>query len=106
MRALLQIAPSTYHQYVQMKGTEFEKPDLCIAFNSGESQVPSYDWSRTFRVLVARKILTYAAPRCRRDLAFQPRAHQNPWGSVTVTPTPGRVYGFQPVNGWLAGGFK
>ncbi|KAJ7443996.1 hypothetical protein FB451DRAFT_1568504 [Mycena latifolia] len=46
----------TYHSYVQNQGTKFEKPDLCIAFNSGASQESAHTWPATFKVLIERKI--------------------------------------------------
>ncbi|KAJ7681930.1 hypothetical protein DFH06DRAFT_1029771 [Mycena polygramma] len=112
-------AACTYHEYVQKKGSEFEKPDLCIAFNSGASQMPMYNWSPTFRLLVARKIPTlftsYSREEAEADAALLRAVGatlrsglgpaKNPWGSLTVRPVASRVYGFHAVNGWLAGGF-
>ncbi|KAJ7224879.1 hypothetical protein C8J57DRAFT_1535695 [Mycena rebaudengoi] len=46
----------TYHEFMANKGSEFEKPDLCIAFNSGASQASMHMWPPTFKLLVERKI--------------------------------------------------
>ncbi|KAJ7447651.1 hypothetical protein FB451DRAFT_1054349 [Mycena latifolia] len=110
---------STYHSYVQNQGTKFEKPDLCIAFNSGASQ-ESHTWPATLKVLVERKIpsvfTAYNREEAEGEAALLRAAGarllpgmgpiQNPWGSIKVIPEPNKIYGFYAVNGWLAGGFQ
>ncbi|KAJ6517706.1 hypothetical protein DFH09DRAFT_1332199 [Mycena vulgaris] len=44
------------HEHVADQGTKFEKPDLCIVFNSGASQQSMQPWAATFKVLVERKL--------------------------------------------------
>ncbi|KAJ7464249.1 hypothetical protein B0H11DRAFT_1870609 [Mycena galericulata] len=113
-------APYTYHELVQKKGSEFEKPDLCIAFNSGASQVSMHTWPATFQVLVERRIpslfTSYNREEAELEAALLRAAGatlhsalgptRNPWGSIDATPEPIKVYGFNAVNGWLAGGFR
>ncbi|KAJ7844891.1 hypothetical protein B0H14DRAFT_2775756 [Mycena olivaceomarginata] len=110
----------TYHGFVQNKGTKFEKPDLCIAFNSGASQESTHTWPATFKFLVERKILSLFTAYNREEAeaeatllrAAGATLHsalgpaKNPWGSIKMIPEPNKVYGFYAVNGWLAGGFK
>jgi hypothetical protein len=52
------IVLSTYHEFMANKGSEFEKPDVCNAFNSGASQASMRTWPPTFKLLVERKIPT------------------------------------------------
>ncbi|KAJ7447747.1 hypothetical protein B0H11DRAFT_1929491 [Mycena galericulata] len=47
---------STYHDFVEKQGNKLEKPDLCIGFNSGASQVPTYKWPTTFKLLIEHKL--------------------------------------------------
>ncbi|KAJ7488976.1 hypothetical protein FB451DRAFT_1080414 [Mycena latifolia] len=113
-------APYTYHELVQNKGSEFEAPDLCIAFNSGASQASMHTWPATFQVLVERRIpslfTSYNREEAELEAALLRAAGatlhsalgptKNPWGSIDATPEPTKVYGFHAVNGWLAGGFR
>ncbi|KAJ7036702.1 hypothetical protein C8F04DRAFT_1094133 [Mycena alexandri] len=110
----------TYHGYVKNKGTKFEKPDLCIAFNSGASQASMHSWPATFKILVDRKIpslfTAYNREEAEGEAALLRKAGatllpalgpiKNPWGSIKVIPEPNKIYGFYAANGWLAGGFK
>ncbi|KAK6971954.1 MYND-type domain-containing protein [Favolaschia claudopus] len=113
-------ACDTYHAFVQNKGTKYEKPDLCIAFNSGASQESIQTWPATFKLLVERKVpslfTAYNREEAEAEAAILRSAgakllsplgpNKNPWGSGKVIPEPNSVYGFYAVNGWLAGGFK
>ncbi|KAJ7349971.1 hypothetical protein DFH08DRAFT_807295 [Mycena albidolilacea] len=113
-------APYTYHGFVQKKGSDFEKPDLCIAFNSGASQASMHTWPATFQLLVERKIPSLFTSLNREEAELEAallRAAgailhpglgpvKNPWGSINATSEPIKVYGHYAVNGWLAGGFR
>ncbi|KAJ7137091.1 hypothetical protein C8R44DRAFT_729007 [Mycena epipterygia] len=113
-------APYTYHELVQKKGSEFEKPDLCVAFNSGASQPSMHTWPATFKVLVERRIpslfTSYNREEAELEAALLRAAGatlhsalgptKNPWGSIHATPEPTKVYGFYAMNGWLAGGVR
>ncbi|KAJ7037209.1 hypothetical protein C8F04DRAFT_1232669 [Mycena alexandri] len=115
-----QIVLSTYHQFMANKGSEFEKPDLCIAFNSGAPVVSSHTWLPTVKVLVERKIPTLFTAFSREEAegeaallrAAGARLHpdlgpaKNPWGSMKLTPAHMKLYGFSADSGWLAGGFS
>ncbi|KAJ6597471.1 hypothetical protein DFH09DRAFT_903985 [Mycena vulgaris] len=106
-------APYTYHELVQKKGSEFETPDLCIAFNSGALQVSMHTWPATFQVLVERRIpslfTSYNREEAELEAALLRAAGatlhsalgptKNPWGSIHVNPEPTKVYGFYAVNG-------
>ncbi|KAJ7899700.1 hypothetical protein B0H13DRAFT_2029673 [Mycena leptocephala] len=110
----------TYHGFVQNRGSKFERPDLCVAFNSGASQQSMNTWPTTFKLLVERKIPTLFTAYNREEAeaeaallrATGATLHpalgpaKNPWGSIKVIPEPNKVYGFYAVNGWLAGGFR
>ncbi|KAJ7118362.1 hypothetical protein C8R44DRAFT_790625 [Mycena epipterygia] len=110
----------TYHSFVRKKDTKFEKPDLCIAFNSGASQQSIASWPATFKLLVDRKIpsmfTAYDREEAEGEAALLRTAgaqllpglgpSKNPWGSIKVIPEPNKVYGFYAGNGWLAGGFR
>jgi hypothetical protein len=56
---------SKYHIFVQNQGSKFQKPDLCIAFNSGASVVSTHTWLPTLKLLVEGKIPTVFTVRCR-----------------------------------------
>ncbi|KAJ7615759.1 hypothetical protein DFH06DRAFT_1107996 [Mycena polygramma] len=110
----------TYHEFVAKKGNEFEKPDLCIAFNSGASQASQHTWPPTLKLLVDRKIPTVFTVRfngeaeCEAALlrAAGAKLHpdlgpaKNPWGSMDAHPRAMKLYGFYVNSGWLAGGFR
>ncbi|KAJ6558776.1 hypothetical protein DFH09DRAFT_1036769 [Mycena vulgaris] len=112
-----QLGRKRIHEHVADK---FEKPDLCIAFNSGASQVSTHTWLPTFKLLVERKIPTVFTSYNREEAegeaallrAAGAKLHptlgpsKNPWGSIKVLPSPHKVYGFDADNGWLAGGFR
>ncbi|KAJ6502868.1 hypothetical protein C8R47DRAFT_969635 [Mycena vitilis] len=113
-------ATDTYHGFVGSKGSKFEAPDLCIAFNSGASEQSSHTWPATFKILVDRKLpsvftsynrdeaegeavlLRAAGAKLISDLG----PAKNPWGSIKVIPEPNQVFGFYAVNGWIAGAFR
>ncbi|KAF7340392.1 Zinc finger mynd domain-containing protein 17 [Mycena venus] len=113
-------AVDTYHAYVQRKGSIFERPDLCIAMNSGASQVSRRTWPETFRTLVQRRIPTLFTSFNREEADAEAallRAagatlhaalgpEKNPWGTLHVTPSRHKVYGFSAASGWIAGGFR
>ncbi|KAJ7240218.1 hypothetical protein C8J57DRAFT_1562811 [Mycena rebaudengoi] len=113
-------AVDTYHAYVQKKGSIFERPDLCIAMNSGASQVSRRTWPETFRTLVKRRIPTLFTSFNREEAdaeaallrAAGATLHaalgpgKNPLGSLQVTPSHHKVYGFSAASGWIAGGFR
>ncbi|KAJ7767820.1 hypothetical protein B0H16DRAFT_1412175 [Mycena metata] len=113
-------ASDTYHQFMANKGSEFEKPDLCIAFNSGASVVSLHTWPPTFKVLVERKIPTLFTAFSREEAegeaallrAAGATLHpdlgpaKNPWGSMKLRPAHMKLYGFSADSGWLAGGFS
>ncbi|KAJ7290646.1 hypothetical protein C8J57DRAFT_1164791 [Mycena rebaudengoi] len=117
---VIEYAAAAYHDFVEKQDNKFENPDLCIAFNSGEAQVPSYTWSKIFKLLVERKLPSLFTAYNREDAegdAAMLRAagatlHPalgpalNPWGSMKGVPTVHSVYGFQVENGWLAGAFR
>ncbi|KAJ7652662.1 hypothetical protein DFH06DRAFT_994915 [Mycena polygramma] len=104
----------------QKKGSNFEKPDLCIAFNSGASQVSQGTWQPTFKLLAERKIPTVFTSYDRNEAeceaalmrAAGAKLHpglepvKNPWGSLNAHPAEMKVYGFYAGSGWLAGGFR
>ncbi|KAJ6554867.1 hypothetical protein B0H19DRAFT_1154664 [Mycena capillaripes] len=110
----------TYHGYVQHQGTKFEKPDLCIAFNSGASQESIHTWPATFKLLIERKVPSLFTAYNREEAEAEAQLlraasailhpalgpAKNLWGSIKVIPEPNKVFGFYAVNGWLAGGFK
>ncbi|KAF7337156.1 MYND-type domain-containing protein [Mycena venus] len=109
-----------YHTFVRNQGSKFQKPDLCIAFNSGASQVSTHTWLPTFKLLVEGKIPTVFTSFNREEAegeavllrAAGAKLHpavgptRNPWGSINLRPSPHKVYGFNSDNGWLAGGFR
>ncbi|KAJ6467949.1 hypothetical protein C8R47DRAFT_1325878 [Mycena vitilis] len=113
-------AHETYHEFVAKKGSKFEKPDLCIAFNSSASEDSEHTWPPTMKVLVERKIPTLFTSFTRGEAegeaamlhAAGARLHpdlgptKNPWGSLNVRPRPLKLYGFCADSGWLAGGFR
>ncbi|KAJ7793353.1 hypothetical protein B0H14DRAFT_2533583 [Mycena olivaceomarginata] len=108
-------AADTYHNFVQKKGSEFERPDLCIAFDSA-----AHPWPETFQLLVDRRIPTLFTAYDREEAEIEAtllRAagaalhpglgpSKNPWGSMNPIPAAHRQYGFYTASGWLAGGFK
>ncbi|KAJ7602001.1 hypothetical protein DFH06DRAFT_377639 [Mycena polygramma] len=110
----------TYHEFVAKKGSKFEKPDLCIAFNSGASQVSQGTWQPTFKILAEPKIPTLFTSydrneaECKGTLmrAAGAKLHpglgpvKNPWGSLNAHPAEMKLYGFYAGSGWLAGGFR
>ncbi|KAJ7438940.1 hypothetical protein B0H11DRAFT_2103469 [Mycena galericulata] len=110
----------TYHGFVQAQGAKLDKPDLCIAFNSGASQESMHSWPATFKLLVERKFpsvfTAFNHEEAEAEAALLRAAGatlhpalgpaKNPWGSVKAIPEPNKVYGFYAVNGWLAGGFR
>ncbi|KAJ6552023.1 hypothetical protein DFH09DRAFT_988435, partial [Mycena vulgaris] len=117
---VLEYAAESYHEFVEKQGSKFEKPDLCIGFNSGAAQVPWYTWPTTFKLLVERKLpslfTAYNREEAEGDAAILRAAGAalhpalgpalNPWGSMKGFPTSQSAYGFQVENGWLAGGFR
>jgi splicing suppressor protein 51 len=52
---------------MQNQGSQFQKPDLCIAFNSGASAVLTHTWLPTLKLLIESKIPTVFTVR-RRDV--------------------------------------
>ncbi|KAJ7711963.1 hypothetical protein B0H16DRAFT_584656 [Mycena metata] len=110
----------TYHEFVANKGSEFESPDICIAFNSGASQASMHTWPPTFKLLVEQKIPTLFTSFNREEAegeaallrAAGATLHpdlgpaKNPRGSLKVGPAQMKLYGFYADSGWLAGGFK
>ncbi|KAJ7714781.1 hypothetical protein B0H14DRAFT_3014907 [Mycena olivaceomarginata] len=109
-----------YHIFVQDQGSKFQKPDLCIAFNSGASVVSTHTWLPTLKLLVEGKIPTVFTSFNREEAegeaalfrAAGAKLHpalgptRNPWGSIKLGPSAHKVYGFDSDNGWLAGGFR
>ncbi|KAJ7119992.1 hypothetical protein C8R46DRAFT_929313 [Mycena filopes] len=110
----------TYHSYVQKEGSKFEVPDLAIAFNSGASQSSMHSWPPTFKILLERKVpslfTSYNRYEGEGEAALLRKAGatllpslgpvKNPWGSIKMVAESNRVYGFDAMSGWLAGGFK
>ncbi|KAJ7241083.1 hypothetical protein C8J57DRAFT_1561722 [Mycena rebaudengoi] len=108
----------TYHAYMQKKGSFFERPDLCIAMNSGAPQVSRLRWyserkrfsdsQGTFLVVQREEAVAEAAllraAGATLHAALGPG--KNPWGSLQVTPSHHKVYGFSAASGWIAGGFR
>ncbi|KAJ7896189.1 hypothetical protein B0H13DRAFT_2338517 [Mycena leptocephala] len=108
-------AVDTYHGFVQKKGGQFERPDLCIAFKSAANP-----WPATYRVLVERKIPTLftaynreeaemeATLLCAAGATLHPTLgpSKNRWGSINPIPVAHHMYGYYTSSGWLAGGFK
>ncbi|KAJ7286832.1 hypothetical protein C8J57DRAFT_1282125 [Mycena rebaudengoi] len=119
-KCIHEFAVDTYHGYAASKGSQFEKPDLCIAFNSGAAQTSQETWPATFKILVDRKIPTLFTSYTRQEAegeaallrASGATLHpelgpaKNPWGSLNVRAGTATVYGFQAESGWLAGGFR
>ncbi|KAF8152767.1 hypothetical protein K438DRAFT_1864090 [Mycena galopus ATCC 62051] len=119
-KCIHELAVNTYHGYAASKGHQFEKPDLCIAFNSGAAQISQEPWAPTFKFLAERKIPTLFTSYTREDAegdaallrAAGATLHpelgpaKNPWGSLNVRAGTATVYGFQAESGWLAGGFR
>ncbi|KAJ6514078.1 hypothetical protein DFH09DRAFT_1099731 [Mycena vulgaris] len=111
---------STYHSFVVSKGNKFEKPDLCIAFNSGASQALTDQWLPTLKLLVEHKIPTVFTSLDREEAEGEAALlrtagatlhsalgpSKNPWGSMKMVPASNKVYGFSSDSGWLAGGFS
>ncbi|KAJ7474413.1 hypothetical protein B0H11DRAFT_2035296 [Mycena galericulata] len=120
VKRIHEFAVDTYHGYVASKGSQFEKPDLCIAFNSGAAQISQETWPATFKILVEREIPTLFTSYTRHEAegeaallrASGATLHpelgpaKNPWGSLNVHAGTATVYGFQAESGWLAGGFR
>ncbi|CAA7264046.1 unnamed protein product [Cyclocybe aegerita] len=112
--------PKTYHDFVQSQGSQFEKPDLAVAFDSGASQEEEDSWRKTIDLLIKEKIPTIftafneeeARGQARIFQAAEASLHQeltpkaNPWGSLLAKIEPNKVLGFYAVNGWLSGGFR
>ncbi|KAJ6495166.1 hypothetical protein C8R45DRAFT_1094825 [Mycena sanguinolenta] len=108
-------AADTYHNFVQKKGSEFERPDLCVAFDSAANP-----WPETFQLLVDRRLPTLFTAYNREEAEIEAtllRAagatlhpalgpSKNPWGGMNPIPAAHRQYGFYTSSGWLAGGFK
>ncbi|KAJ6511088.1 hypothetical protein C8R45DRAFT_1162526, partial [Mycena sanguinolenta] len=119
---VLEFSQEPYHDFVRKQGSDFERPDLCIGFNSGanHSAALGYTWPATFKVLVERKIPSLITAFSREDAeadaallraagaALHPELGPvlNPWGSLKGAPRPYHVHGFVVNSGWLAGGFK
>ncbi|KAJ7753982.1 hypothetical protein B0H14DRAFT_420514 [Mycena olivaceomarginata] len=109
-----------YHIFVQNQGSQFQKPDLCIAFNSGASAVSTHTWLPTLKLLIEGKIPTVFTSYNREEAEDQAallraagaKLHpavgptRNPWGSIKLHHPSPKVYGFDSSNGWLAGGFR
>ncbi|KAJ7660558.1 hypothetical protein B0H17DRAFT_1095046 [Mycena rosella] len=109
-----------YHNFVERQGSKFEKPHLCIAFNSGASQVSTRTWLPTLKLLVQGKIPTVFTSFNREEAegeaallrAAGAKLHpalgpcKNPWGSINLRPSKHKIYGFSADSGWLAGGFR
>ncbi|KAJ7837448.1 hypothetical protein B0H13DRAFT_2421630 [Mycena leptocephala] len=105
---------------VTRQGSQFEKPDLCVAFNSGAAQTSQDTWPPTFKILLDRKIPTLFASYTREEaegdevlmrasgatLHTELGPAKNPWGSLNVRAGTATVYGLQAESGWLAGGFR
>ncbi|KAJ6511041.1 hypothetical protein C8R45DRAFT_892521 [Mycena sanguinolenta] len=119
---VLEFSREAYHDFVRKQGSDFERPDLCIGFNSGanHSAALGYTWPATFKVLVERKIPSLITAFGREDAeadaallraagaALHPELGPvlNPWGSLKGVPSPHNVHGFLVNSGWLAGGFR
>ncbi|KAJ7660904.1 hypothetical protein DFH06DRAFT_988531 [Mycena polygramma] len=122
LNRLIQCLYRAYHDFVREQGSDFERPDLCIGFNSGANHSASlgYTWPATFKLLVERKIPSLITAFGREDAekdaallraagaALHPALGPilNPWGSMKAVPSPHSTYGFLVNSGWLAGGFK
>ncbi|KAJ7607994.1 hypothetical protein DFH06DRAFT_1249125, partial [Mycena polygramma] len=101
-------ANDMYHGFVRAKGSKFEAPDLCIAFNSGASEESSHTWPATFKILVDRKIPSVFTSYSRDEAEGEAKMlraagaklisdlgpAKNPWGSIKVMPKPTHVFGF------------
>ncbi|KAJ7248010.1 hypothetical protein C8J57DRAFT_1673330 [Mycena rebaudengoi] len=101
-------AVDTYHAYVQKKGSIFVRPDLCIAMNSGASQISRRTLPETFRTLVKRRISTLFTSFNREEADTEAALlrtagatlhaalgpGKNSWGSLQVTPSHHKVMGF------------
>ncbi|KAJ7601536.1 hypothetical protein DFH06DRAFT_1025831 [Mycena polygramma] len=119
---LIQCLYRAYHDFVREQGSDFERPDLCIGFNSGANHSASlgYTWPATFKLLVERRIpsliTAFGREDAEKDAALLRAAGAtlhpalgpvlNPWGSMKALPSPHSTYGFIVNSGWLAGGFK
>ncbi|KAJ6462370.1 hypothetical protein C8R47DRAFT_1158414 [Mycena vitilis] len=109
----------SYHVFA--RGSSYESPDLCVAFNSviGEPSAHT-QWPATVKLLVDRKLpsvfTSYNRQEAEEDAAMLRVAgatllpnlgpHKNPWGSMKLMPEPNHVFGFYAVNAWIAGGFR
>ncbi|KAJ7714764.1 hypothetical protein DFH07DRAFT_900058 [Mycena maculata] len=116
-RSIVYIISTSYIATVKHK---FEKPHLCIAFNSGASQVSTRTWLPTLKLLVQDKIPTVFTSFNREEAegeaallrAAGAKLHPalgpcgNPWGSISLRPSEHKIYGFNSDSGWLAGGFR
>ncbi|KAJ7118368.1 hypothetical protein C8R44DRAFT_923628, partial [Mycena epipterygia] len=119
-KRIYELAADTYHGFVANRGSKFEKPDLCIAFNSGASMALTEKWLPTLKLLVERKIPSSFTSLDREESESEAallRAagatlhpalgpSRNPWGSMKMVPSSHKVYGFSSDSGWLAGGFS
>jgi hypothetical protein len=108
---------STYHNFVKKKGSDFERPDLCIAFNS-----LAHPWPDTFQLLVDRRIPTLFTVRwsttrealhgslmmnCyRRTTARNQRLRRRCCVQLAQPCIPPLDLPIYTASGWLAGGFK
>ncbi|GLB44346.1 putative zinc finger mynd domain-containing protein 17 [Lyophyllum shimeji] len=115
-----QLFTQKYHEYAQSLGSNFIKPDLAVAFNSGASQEGSESWKETMSFLVKNNIPSVFTAYNREEAEAEakllkaagaqliPRLGptRNAWGSISFKKEPSRVTGFYSVNGWLAGGFR
>ncbi|KAJ7880545.1 hypothetical protein B0H14DRAFT_3129318 [Mycena olivaceomarginata] len=105
-------AGDMYHNFVQKKGSEFERPDLCIAFDSA-----AHPWPETFQLLVDRRIPTLFTAYNREEAEIEAtllRAagatlhpalgpSKNPWGSMNPIPPAHRrlLYRERMACGWF-----
>ncbi|KAJ7628765.1 hypothetical protein FB45DRAFT_834749 [Roridomyces roridus] len=111
----------TYHQFVERKGSRFEPPDLCVAFNSAVPVSPQWTHrEKTYQLLVDRKIPSLFTAYNREEAEMEAAelrmdgatlhpalgTMKNLWGSLHPLPAPHKQYGFYTPSGWVAGGFN
>ncbi|KAG6852908.1 hypothetical protein C0991_008251 [Blastosporella zonata] len=110
----------TYHEYAKAMGSNFAKPDLAVAFNSGSSQEATAPWKETMSFLVKTRIPSVFTAYNRDEAEAEATLLQsagaklvpelgplkNVWGSISCKKEPNRVTSFYAINSWLAGAFR
>ncbi|KAF8881409.1 hypothetical protein CPB84DRAFT_1735214 [Gymnopilus junonius] len=111
---------TTYHNYINDQGSQFERPDLAVAFNSVCGLADIESWTRSYHALWLRGIpsiftaynfeeaelesVLFKGAGIQLISEFGPRP--NPWGSQLSKIEPSAMALFFSVNRWISGGFR